>query len=48
MYYCFIVHSSADEHLCCFHFLTSVNSAGIDMDKQADLGEDAEFFWLYA
>ena len=37
MYHSFLIHSSADGHLGCFHVLAVVNSAAIDIAVHVSL-----------
>ena len=51
MYHNFFIHSSADEHLCCFHVLAIVNSAvmntGVHVSFQSiDISPKKTYRWL--
>ena len=37
MYYNFLIHSSADGHLGCFHVLTIINSAAMNIEVHVSL-----------
>ena len=37
MYHCFLIHSSADRHLGCFHVLTIINSAVMNIGVHTSL-----------
>lgn len=42
--YIFIIHSSVEEHLSCFHSLAIVNKAAMIKAGQISVGEDIEFW----
>src|SRR5574337_299480 len=37
MYHCFLIHSSADEHLGCYHVLAIINSAAMNIGVHVSL-----------
>ena len=54
MYHSFLVHSSADGHLGCFHVLAMTNSAAMNIGVHVSLSDLVNFhmtqqshFWAY-
>ena len=49
MYHSFLVHSSADGHLGCFHVLAMINSAAMNIEVHVSLSDlvslEPWFFW---
>ena len=39
MYHSFLIHSSADGHLGCFHVLAMINSAGMNIEVHMSLSD---------
>ena len=39
MYHSFLIHSSADGHLCCFHVLDMINSAAMNIGVHVSLSD---------
>ena len=39
MYHSFLIHSSADGHLCCFHVLAMINSAEMNIGVHVSLSD---------
>ena len=47
MYHIFLIHSSVDGHLDCFHVLANVNSAAVNIRVHVSF-LNYSFFWIYA
>ena len=45
MYHSFLVHSSADGHLGCFHVLAMTNSAAMNIGVHVSLSDLAQLFF---
>ena len=46
MYHSFLIHSSADGYLCCFHVLAIINSAAVKIGVHVSLS-DSDFWTLW-
>lgn len=40
----FIIYSSADGYISCFHFLAIVSRAAMNVDEQGSVGKDTKSF----
>ena len=47
MYHSFLIHSSADGHLGCFHVLAIINSAAVNIGAHVSLSDPAQDFVVY-
>ena len=46
MYHCFLIHSSADGHLGCFHVLALINSAVMNIRTHMSLSILVSLVWM--
>lgn len=46
-YHTFVIHSSVEGYLDCFHVLAIVNRTGVNMTEQK-YGVGCQVFWAYA